>query len=902
MRSRFLACLLLATAAPLTPAQTPLHPPAPLVAAGAPAPLAPGQAAATLAAAERAQAMGFPSIAAELYQRLLARPGRPGRATGRNCASRSRRRCSTTDGPARPGRRSTKTCGARDAAWQLRAGLIAAQTKRPDAAKASLAVIKPEELSAADRGWYFFLQGMVADAAGDWDRGRAAYGEALKAAGNEMERTRFELAQELAYLRRGGANLDAQKQNAERIQGRYGYEASRQYAIGLDAAGRKGEAVAVLQRLLAALPAEERAEIDKVRLLLGLIAGATEGVGRNALFQLLTTCQDPGKQRIALHLLAQHSARGAAALEFRRKLDELIGAPSPHPILEYLRLYRAQAALVANDYAPAEADAKELLDRFPGSPLRAQALGVLTSSAWEQGYYRIAADYATQARAELPDGAARRQLGVLVAEAWYRAGEYRNAADAYGAVLGQPPPGGRKSDLLFQRVQAEIEAGGLQEAPALLDQLGRDPEFDTADRWEAEWNLARALQTAGQTEAALARVNRLLATATEPAAQPAGQRPRLAELGARLAWLQVRLSRDAGQPAETVRLAGKLAPALAGATAELRTEIASSAALLKARAEFDLAQAPVALESLKKLRADFPKSDAAVYSYIVEAEYYAGPGRDQTVEAQKLLTKLAEDYKSSSYAPYALYRAAQLAERRGQDDNFKEANRLLVDLALSYPQSDLVFYARLKQGDLLRKLNDFAAAQQVYESLVNNFPRHSDVFAAQMDAGRLPRRAGRDRSGARRAGGGDLRAAAHDRGAQPAERFARRVARGGGLQAGGFAQPARPAGPRAGDLVARRGERVSAQGRPGRAAGHERPLLDGPHPGGSWHALRTAGKIGGSPPGLAARGGLQAARGGARPGEAGPVQSDGGEAMKALPWYSVAAVYDRRPLGAENSP
>ncbi|HTZ22083.1 MAG TPA: tetratricopeptide repeat protein [Opitutaceae bacterium] len=731
MRSRFLACLLLATAAPLAPAQTPLHPPVPLVAAGAPDALAPGQAAATLAAAERAQAMGFSSIAVELYRRLLAAP-----AGGGGDPWQLRLALATAlldDGRlGEAGQVLNEDVRARDPAWQLRAGLIAAQTKQADSARASLAVIKPEELSAADRGWYFFLQGMVADAAGDWDRGRAAYGEALKAAGNEMERTRFELAQELAYLRRGVANLDAQRQNAERIQGRYGYEASRQYAIGLDAAGRKGEAVTVLQRLLAALPAEERAESDKVRLLLGLVAGAAEGVGRNALFQLLTTCQDPAKQRIALHLLAQHSARGAAALEFRRKLDELIGAPSPHPILEYLRLYRAQAALVANEYAQAEADAKELLNRFPGSPLRAQALGVLTSSAWEQDRYRSAADYATQARGELPDGAARRQLGVLVAEAWYRAGEYRNAADAYGAVLGQPPPGGRKSDLLFQRVQAEIEAGGLQAAPALLDQLGRDPDFDTADRWEAEWNLARALQTAGQTTAALARVNQLLAAAPTPAAQPAGPRVRLAELGARLAWLQVRLSYDAGQYAEAERLAGKLAPALAGVTAELRTEIASSAALLKTQAEFKLGQPAVALESLKKLRADFPKSDAAVYSYIVEAEYYAEPGRDQTVEAQKLLTKLAEDYRNSPYAPYALYRAAQLAERRGQDDNFKEANRLLVDLALNYPQSDLVFYARLKQGDLLRKLNDFPAAQQVYESLINTFPRHSDGFAAQM--------------------------------------------------------------------------------------------------------------------------------------------------------------------------
>jgi len=731
MRSRFLACFLLVIAAPLAPAQTPLHPPAPLAVTGAPASLAPGQAAATLAAAERAQAMGFPSIAAELYRRLLAAP-----AGGAGDQLQLRLALATAlldDGrPGEAGLALNDDVRARDGAWQLRAGLIAAQTKRPDAAKASLAVIKPEELSAADRGWYFFLQGMVADAAGDWDRGRAAYGEALKAAGNEMERTRFELAQELAYLRRGVANLDAQRQNAERIQGRYGYEASRQYAIGLDAAGRKGEAVAVLQRLLAALPAEERAEIDKVRLLFGLIAGATEGVGRTALFQLLTAGQDAGKQRIALHLLAQHSARGAAALEFRRKLDELIGASSPHPILEYLRLYRAQAALVANDYAQAESDAKELLDRFPGSPLRAQALGVLTSSAWEQGYYRIAADYATRARGDLPDGAARRQLGVLVAEAWYRAGEYRNAADAYGAVLGQPPPGGRKSDLLFQRVQAEIEAGGLTEAPALLDQLGRDPEFDSADRWEAEWNLARALQTAGQTGLALGRVSRLLAAAPGPAAGPAEQQVRRAELGARMAWLQVRLSYDAGQPAETVRLAGKLAPALASVKAELREEIASSAALLKARAELALGQVPAALESLKKLRGDFPKSDAAVYSYIIEAEYYAGPGRDQTVEAQKLLTRLAEDYKSSPYAPYALYQAAQLAERRGQDDNYREANRLIEDLVKSYPQSDLVFYARLKQGDLRRKLNEFALAQQAYEWLVNNFPRHRDVFAAQM--------------------------------------------------------------------------------------------------------------------------------------------------------------------------
>ena len=40
--------------------------------------------------------------------------------------------------------------------------------------------------------------------------------------------------------------------------------------------------------------------------------------------------------------------------------------------------------------------------------------------------------------------------------------------------------------------------------------------------------------------------------------------------------------------------------------------------------------------------------------------------------------------------------------------------------------------ARMKQGDILRKRNDFPAAQQVYEELVNKFPRRPDVVLAQL--------------------------------------------------------------------------------------------------------------------------------------------------------------------------
>ena len=49
-----------------------------------------------------------------------------------------------------------------------------------------------------------------------------------------------------------------------------------------------------------------------------------------------------------------------------------------------------------------------------------------------------------------------------------------------------------------------------------------------------------------------------------------------------------------------------------------------------------------------------------------------------------------------------------------------------------YPQSELVFTARLKQGDLLRKLNQFPQAQQAYEALVNQYPQRPDIALAQL--------------------------------------------------------------------------------------------------------------------------------------------------------------------------
>lgn len=731
MRFRlFLISLLALTGAGLR-GQAPLNVPAPLSAPRAEG-VTRGDDAVSLTAAERAQELGFSSAAEAIYRQLLERGGTevPAATLGLATALLDQGRGAEAEQVLHA------LEGPRTAAWHLRKGLAAWQQGFLTTAKNERNATRVNELTPTERGWHLFLQGLIAISEGEPDKAAVLFGQAVEATPSPPARAQFQLKQEQLRLRRGQvteASLTAARRNMEEFAGRArGYQWARIYAAMLDEQGRKAEASQVLERQLQAMASAERVEADEMRVLLGLIAGAEAGPGRSALERLLEDGGDPVKQRIALQLLAQASGQNPQLSAFKRLLDRLIGAGTPHPVLEDLLLYRAQVSLAGargagamGGYAAAEDDARTLLQRFPGSPLKAHAYAVLTQAAWEQRRYRTAADNAVRARAELPAGAERGALGLLIAEAWFRARDFRSAADAYAAAIAERPPGVNTGDLLFQRVLAEIEAGTPEVAAAMLDELAKDPALDLENRWQAEWNLGRALQARGRTAEAFERVSRLLAEGVERGATLP------VELRARMTWLQARLASAAGRPEQTLQLVEGFNAVLDGVSPALRAEIASSAALLRAEANFALDRDAAALEILKKLREEFPSSDSAIASYFVEADHYAE--QDKAAEAQQLLTKLAEDFPRSGHAPFALLRAALQAERRGQEANLKEANRLIEDLVGKYPGSELVFAARMKQGDLLRNLNDFPAAQRVYEELVNRFSQRRDIALAQLE-------------------------------------------------------------------------------------------------------------------------------------------------------------------------
>jgi cellulose synthase operon protein C len=164
----------------------------------------------------------------------------------------------------------------------------------------------------------------------------------------------------------------------------------------------------------------------------------------------------------------------------------------------------------------------------------------------------------------------------------------------------------------------------------------------------------------------------------------------------------------------------------------LRTEVTSTTRLLKAQALLALGKDSEGYAVLDALRTEFHATAAAEYSYLVQAGHLTQRG--DLVGAQGVLISFVDtmEYRQSQYAPTALYQAALLLEQQGLERHLRDANALLERLITSYPTDDLVFYARLRQGHLLRRLNDFPNARLVYEYLLNNYAGHPDELLAHL--------------------------------------------------------------------------------------------------------------------------------------------------------------------------
>lgn len=602
--------------------------------------------------------------------------------------------------------------------------------------RAALQRVSKTTLTPEDLPWFALAQGLLAELDGAPGKAAAAYERAAKATDQPMLRSHFEglvLRQKLLSAPADEALAAELRSKISKFEGLAAYPFVREYAVVLYSLGRIGEAVGAIERELENISAgyagEER---EQLRLLKGVILGADSESGRAALKELIRTGRNREAMGIALQQLARAPEQEADFLEF---LKVMISRTERHPLLGQMYYLRSQLALKYPDMrAIAENDARILLEQFPGLSEITNVYRLLAYAALEKDppQYRAAADFLIQLRDQSAKPAELVELNRLIGDCYFLNRDFANAVDFYSAARSREAGAERSGDLFLRLVSALLRSGSMEAALQLIDEADFSGSIGLADRWRAEWNVAQALHASGALDRALARVRLLLQDST-PRNVPAA-------LDFRLLWLEAKLSLEAGQaeglearvarmlarldslPDDTENTPGALTP-------EVRRLLKTEILLIQGSVLIEEGQANAGMAVLTELRQSFAQTAAAQRSYLIEAAYHGLVG--DFVSAQTTLTNLAQTYPEGPLAPQALFEAAIYCERRGAEF-YPQAVVLHNQLADAYRADPLYYLARLKQGNLLRSMNDFAGAQIVYENLINGYPAHEMRYLAEL--------------------------------------------------------------------------------------------------------------------------------------------------------------------------
>ncbi len=624
--------------------------------------------------------------------------------------------------------------GMRTSEYFLRAAIVASMEGKLARVKDYLNNCNPEELSRQDAFWYYLLQGDVAAHAGQSEEASFAWGEAEeyvfarahKAALVAM-RSRFELEQEKVPL---NGWVDRLKSDVLKYQDTaLGPELVKQYAIAMNALGKRDEAMTLIEQQLAVLNKTQENERAVLLFLFGLLAGPISAEGQQSFESLFAMPGQQDFQRMALYSLAGQQEGSEDPQAFKVVLDALLNSSEEHPFKGELILLRAHLALRQSHWEDATRDAQQFVDHYSNAPLKDEAYLILAYAAWNRQppQYRVAADYLSEARKLAHGSQERDKLGVLVADCYFLNKDYKKAVNAYRALLDQKELGVSRGVVLYQWVLANIRLGNWKEVQEYLNEPKHVLGVDSLYRWKIEWNLIYAMRAAHREELAFERIGLLLENATSQGLDAAFR--------FRLLLLEAELSFDVGHINKTPFLVDNLLMLLEKSSEDSlsksdRYEIFSRAWLLKGHALIKTGKDDLGLEAFKVLRREYPSSRAAEQSYLVEARFYAS--MDKRVDAQQRLIEFVDVYPASEDAPIALYEAALNAEARGLESTYENALNILERLVKNYSDSPLVYDARMQQADLLRKMNEFGVAQLIYENLAYQYPNHPQRYRAML--------------------------------------------------------------------------------------------------------------------------------------------------------------------------
>ena len=623
----------------------------------------------------------------------------------------------------------------------LRKAVIAYSGDSGQDASRAIESIDSSDFDAGERVWLAFLHGWLDAASGDFESARIEF----QAARSQAEDVSPELYGRIALLTfvhelenpEETLSIGELRESYEAFRGsESGFRYAQLLAVAINKRGEQNEAVNILDTALSELPDEYASIGDQIRLLLVVMAGLGSDEGREAARSLVVDGSDRELQRAALQQIATDGLGGGSELDqyFLDTLNEMLSLSPVHSLAAEALYYRAISHFYkavgeegSDGFIVVDDDGERLLREYPDSEYRKGALALLAASAWQRNRFRTAASYLTQFRSEFAGPSEESRLNVLIADCYFRAGEqasnpgdFSDAADAYQLALGGDLETDESSQVFFQLVLSHLNANELDDAKETLD----DPELTRRSTivkiWQAEWMLIKRMRQRRESIEAYERINSFV-----------GIEGLSLSLQMRMLWLGSKLSFESGLYGETQVWVDRLMSVLEEiGPSEFVEQVESDAKLTLAESLLRQDAVDEGLGILTSVRNEFPGSESAERSYLVEARHLSD--QDLVVESSQLLNELVENSPDSRFAPLALYEIALNAEKRGQGEYLSQAIEMLDRIASDYPSSELVYYARLKQGNLARKLNEFEAAELVYESLENSYRDRPDRYWAQI--------------------------------------------------------------------------------------------------------------------------------------------------------------------------
>ena len=589
------------------------------------------------------------------------------------------------------------------------------------------------DLIANELPWYLMLRGLLNLEAQDenddesfLNRARASTISPEQSAQIELQIYRA-LLLEYEELDQGELNRLKADSELEIRQGkRVGFQFAKEYAIGLFLMDRADEAVQAIQETIPRIQEADYDIRDELLLLEGIISERETSAGQDAFRTLLSVGVSTDLRLRALQELVASATSAEDIQNFLRYTGELDQEKLPEKLVNQILYNRGQLLYWFRDYEASEKECQTLLKGSPDSELRESTLRLLVLIAFQRQRYRSASGLLIELSSLIEDAGERNRIQLLVADCFFQAGDFGDAAESYGIAIQQEETDINRGSILFQWVLSEIRSGNLDRAASHMEMYKRDAAIDPVQKWKAFWNLITAFQKNKQEVEAYDLLNQWLTQDVREVLP--------VSLWLRLLWFRCQLSLKTSNFDSTPVLAGQVYTVLREAEGTidpvLGIKVASFTQVLEAQALIFSGRPDEGLELMESVRRDFPSTRAAVQSYLAEARYDASENR--MVDAQRRYTELFDNYPNSELAPVALYEAAIHALRRGTDSTLREANSILQRLTVNFPNHPLVFYGRLNQGNLLRDFNDFGGAEVVFERLLITFPNHKDRPIVEM--------------------------------------------------------------------------------------------------------------------------------------------------------------------------